>query len=119
MCCGGGEQARPVDGVGQSRLPAGLLLYSGGSGASAPYQKLFAPGKEFDRLIEPSLTAADPKVVHESVAAALQEAIDEQVVLIPLAGIFRIYGTQPQVRGFVPHASSLQLRWDEVWVSAS
>jgi peptide/nickel transport system substrate-binding protein len=96
-----------------------LLLYTGGSGASAPYQTLFAPGKRFDELIEPSLSAADPDVVHESVAAALHEAIDEQVALIPLAGIFRTYGMQPEVQGFVPHASFLNLRWDDVWLSES
>jgi len=96
-----------------------LLLYTGGSGASAPYQTLFAPGEKFDELIEPSLSAADPDTVRRAVAEALHEAIDEQVVLIPLAGIFRTYGMQPQVQGFVPHASALNLRWDDVWLSAS
>jgi peptide/nickel transport system substrate-binding protein len=96
-----------------------LLLYTGGSGATAPYQTLFAPGDKFDELIEPSLTASEPEDVRRSVAEALHEAIDEQATLIPLAGIFRIYGMQPNVQAFVPHASFLNLRWDDVWLSES
>jgi peptide/nickel transport system substrate-binding protein len=96
-----------------------LLLYTGGSGATAPYQSLFAPGKRFDALIEPSLSSADPDEVQKAVAEAMHEAIDEQAVLIPLAGIYRIYGMQPEVQDFTPHPSYLSTRWNEVWLSGS
>lgn len=96
-----------------------LLLYTGGSGASAPYQSLFAPGKRFDELIEPSLSSADPDQVQKAVADAMHEAIDEQAVLIPLAGIYRIYGMRPSVQDLTPHPSYLSIRWDEVWLSGS
>lgn len=109
------EQGNQNDG-NPGFLPV-LLLYTGGSGSSAPYQSLFAPGKKFDELIEPSLSAADPAVVRRAVAEAMREAIDEQAVVIPLAGIFRIYGMRAQVKDFVPHPSFLNLRWDDVWLS--
>lgn len=111
------EQGNQNDG-NPGFLPV-LLLYTGGSGASAPYQSLFAPGKKFDELIEPSLSAADPAVVRSAVAAAMREAIVEQATVIPLAGIFRIYGMRSEVKGFVPHPSFLNLRWDDVWLSES
>lgn len=94
-----------------------LLFYTGGTGADAPYQKLFAPGEKFDKLIEPSLTERDPDEVQRIVAEALSEAIDEQVTIIPLAGIFRIYGMKKGVEGFVPHPAFLHVRWDEVSLS--
>lgn len=96
-----------------------LLLYTGGSGASAPYQSLFAPGQRFDELIAPSLTAADPDDVKKAVAEAMHEAVDVQATVIPLAGIFRTYGMRKQVKGFEPHAASLHLRWDDVFLVAS
>lgn len=94
-----------------------LLFYTGSTGADAPYQKLFAPGEKFDKLIEPSLTERDPDEVQRIVAEALSEAIDEQVTIIPLAGIFRIYGMKKGVEGFVPHPAFLHVRWDEVSLS--
>ena len=94
-----------------------LLFYTGGTGASAPYQSLFAPGPEFDRLIAPSLTAVDTDKVRKSVAEAMHYAIDEQAVIIPLAGIYRIYGMKDSVEGFEPHPSSLNVRWNGVSLS--
>lgn len=96
-----------------------LLLYTGGTGASAPYQKLFAPGPRFDELIAPALTAPDLDGVREAVGEALHEAIDVQKVLIPLAGVFRIYGMREEVQGFVPHPSFLNVQWSGVQLTAS
>lgn len=92
-----------------------LLFYTAGSGASAPYQKLFAPGPKFDRLIAPSLTLVNETKVRKAVAEAMHYLIDTQAVVIPLAGIYRIYGMKRTVRGFVPHPSQLMLRWDKVY----
>jgi peptide/nickel transport system substrate-binding protein len=88
-----------------------LLFYTGGSGASAPYQKLFAPGANFDRLIKPSLTAVNPKTVRKAVAEAMHYIIDTQAVIIPLAGIYRIYGMKKSVHGFMPHPAELDVQW--------
>ena len=93
-----------------------LLFYTGGTGEVASYQKLFAPGAKFDQLLAPSLTEVDMAKVKASVAAAMSEAIDQQVSVIPLAGIYRIYGLRKSVAGFVPHPASLHIRWDGVTV---
>ena len=94
-----------------------LLFYTGGAGASAPYQSLFAPGAEFDRLIAPSLTTADTEKSRRSVAEAMHYIIDEQAVILPLAGIYRIYGMKDTIEGFEPHASFLNVRWNGVTLS--
>ena len=94
-----------------------LLFYTGGSGASAPYQKLFAPGAAFDRLIKPSLTVVNPKKVRKAVAEAMHYIIDTQAVIIPLAGIYRIYGMKKSVQGFTPHAAELDVHWAGVSVA--
>jgi peptide/nickel transport system substrate-binding protein len=106
------EQGNQNDG-NPAFLPV-LLLYTGGTGASAPYQSLFAPGPTFDELIAPALTEPDIEKVREITAAALHEAIDEQVALVPLAGIYRIYGMKESVRNFVPHPSFLNVQWGAV-----
>lgn len=94
-----------------------LLFYSGGTGASAPYQSLFAPGPEFDRLIAPSLTEVDTDKVRKSVAEAMHYIVDEQAVIVSLAGIYRIYGMKESVEGFEPHPSFLNVRWNGVSLS--
>ena len=94
-----------------------LLFYTGGSGVSAPYQSLFAPGPKFDRLIAPSLTTADAQKARKSVAEAMHYIIDEQAVVLPLAGIYRIYGMKDSVEGFEPHPSFLNVRWNDVSLS--
>ncbi len=94
-----------------------LLFYTGGSGASAPYQSLFAPGPEFDRLIAPSLTTPDTEKSRKSVAEAMHYIVDEQAVILPLAGIYRIYGMKDSVEGFEPHPSFLSVRWNDVSLS--
>jgi len=43
--------------------------------------------------------------------------VDEQAVIIPLAGIYRIYGMKDSVEGFEPHPSFLNVRWNGVSLS--
>lgn len=93
-----------------------LLFYTGGGGSSAPYQSLFAPGARFDQIIEKTLSEPDADKVRKLVAEAMHELVDEQTTVIPLAGIYRIFGMRKQVRGFVPHPSFLNVRWDGVSV---
>lgn len=93
-----------------------LLLYGPNAGGAVNYQGLFAPGARFDELLAPSLTEVDPTKVRKAVAEAMREAVDEQAVIIQLAGIFRIYGMKKSVQGFVPHPSFLNVRWDGVSV---
>ncbi len=82
-----------------------------------PTNRSSRQGREFDRLIAPSLTTADAKKARKSVAEAMDYIIDEQAVILPLAGIYRIYGMKDSVEGFEPHASFLNVRWDGVSLS--
>lgn len=95
-------------------LPVLLFYTEGGGGQSAPYQSLFAPGEEFDELIAPVVTEVDSEEMRESVAAALNVLIDEQAVVMPLAGIYQIYAMDPAVEGFEPHPSAISTRWNTV-----
>lgn len=97
-------------------LPVNLLFGEAGSGGSGYYQALFAPGQTFDELLAPTLTEASLDKVRESTARAMHQAIDEQAAVIPLAGIYEIYGMSRAVRGFVPHPSLLSVRWTGVSV---
>ena len=106
------EQGNQNDG-NPAFLPV-LLLYTGGTGASAPYQTLFAPGPRFDQLIAPALTEPDIEKVRKITADAMREAVDEQATVVPLAGIYRIYGMKKSVRNFVPHPSFLNVQWASV-----
>jgi peptide/nickel transport system substrate-binding protein len=96
-----------------------LLFYTGGSGASAQYTKLFAPGQRFDDIIGPSLTEVDPDRTRSIVADAMHQIIDVDRVVIPLAGLFQIYGMKKTVQGFTPHPSFISLRWDGVSVGSN
>lgn len=91
-----------------------LLFYSQGEAADAPYQQLFAPGEEFDRLIEPSLTSPETEESLEAVAQAMRHIVDEEAIVLPFAGIYRVVGHDPAVQNFEPHPSMLNLRWDDV-----
>lgn len=106
------EQGSQNDG-NAAFLPV-LLFYTGGEGATAPYQSLFAPGEEFDQRIEPVLTAVEQEEVQEATAEALSYLIDDQAVVLPFAGVFRIVAQDPDVEGFTAHPSTLHTRWGSV-----
>jgi len=91
-----------------------LLFYTGGSGSTATYQKLFAPGATFDQILTPSLTEPDHDKVQKISADAMHELIDVQNIVIPLAGLFPIYSMKKTVKGFAPVPSALHVRWDGV-----
>ncbi len=89
-----------------------LLLYTGpGSSGSGSYQGVAAPGARFDQLLAPALTEPDHAKLQQIVATALNEAITEQATVLPLNGVFRIYGMNKAVDGFVAHPSFLNVSW--------
>jgi peptide/nickel transport system substrate-binding protein len=95
-----------------------LLLYTGpGSSGSGVYQGIAAPGPRFDQLIQPALTEPDHAKLQEIVATAMNEAITEQATVLPLNGVYRIYGMKKSVTGFVPHPSFLNVSWLGVGVT--
>ncbi|MFP5318264.1 MAG: ABC transporter substrate-binding protein [Acidimicrobiia bacterium] len=95
-----------------------LLLYTGpGSSGTGTYQGVAAPGPRFDQLIQPALTEPDHTRLQQIVATAMNEAITEQATVLPLNGVYRIYGMKKSVTGFVPHPSFLNVSWLGVGVT--
>lgn len=94
-------------------LPA-LLFWSVGLFGDIGYQQLFAPGDEFDALIEEALASPDPAEVKEIVGNAMHVLIDQEAVVIPLAGLYRINVLTEEVQDFQTQPSQLQIRFDTV-----
>ncbi len=91
-----------------------LLFYSKGTG---DYAKLFAPGAKFDGFIDGCRSAVSVGDVQKNATQAMQVIIDEEHIVVPVAGIFRIYAMKKNVQGFEPHASRTNQRWEGVWLS--
>lgn len=106
------EQGNQNDG-NPAFLPM-LLFCSCGSGEAADYVGRFGPGATFDRLISPALTEPDSDKVRRATAEAMQYLIDDEAVVVPLAGIPRLTGARKSVGGFVPHPSNANIRWDVI-----
>ncbi len=93
-------------------LPA-LRFYSKATSKTVRY---FAPGGRFDAAIEAGLAANERGQVMLRSAEAQRILVDEEIVVIPLAGLKRIYAMRAEVRGFTPHPSLLHQRWDTISV---
>lgn len=93
-------------------LPA-LRFYSKSPGRTVRY---FAPDGRFDEIIEAGLEASEREMVMRRSAEAQRLLVDEEAIAIPLAGLKRIYAMREDVRGFTPHPSLLNQRWDTIYV---
>ena len=99
-----------------SFLPA-LLFSKKGLFGPGDYQKMFAPGGKFDVLINKALSAPSQKAVQALTAQAMATIIDDDAIVIPLAGISQIAASK-NVAGFAPQPSALQVRYDRVAMTA-
>jgi peptide/nickel transport system substrate-binding protein len=100
-----------------SFLPA-LLFSKKGLFGPGDYQKMFAPGGSFDTTINRSLSARGEDQVQSLVAQAMHELIDEEAIVVPLAGISQITATSAKVGGFNAQPSGLQVRYDKLGLTA-
>jgi peptide/nickel transport system substrate-binding protein len=91
----------------------GLLLYSR---SGRPLARWHAPGGRLDSLIDAGRQAPDPVDGQRLAAEAIRMAVDEEVLVIPLAGRSRLYGLRGTVNGFEPHPSQTNQGWASVWV---
>lgn len=78
------------------------------------YPTLFAPGEAFDVFMENCKSAVTTDEVTEAAAKAMQLIIDEEHIVIPIAGIYRIWGHSDAVLGFSAHPSGVNQRWNLV-----
>ncbi|MGH2918605.1 MAG: ABC transporter substrate-binding protein [Solirubrobacteraceae bacterium] len=99
-----------------SFLPA-LLFSEKGLFGPGDYQKMFAPGGEFDRLINKALSARGEEEVQALTAQAMAAIIDDEAIVVPLAGISQISASK-NVKGFAAQPSTLQVRYDRVAMTA-
>ena len=100
-----------------SFLPA-LLFSDKGLFGPGDYQKMFAPGGDFDKEITEALAAPDEAEVKNLVGQAMHSLIDTEAVVVPLAGVSQIAASAKNVSGFVTHPSALQVRYDKVGLTA-
>ena len=78
------------------------------------YGNAFAPGEAFDAFIADCRSAASIEAVQEAAAGAMKVVVDDEFVVLPLAGTRQIYGASSAVQGFDPHPSALNQRWTAV-----
>lgn len=93
-------------------LPA-LLFYSKAPSKSVRY---FAPGGHYDEIVKAGLEAVERDEVRRLSAEAMHILNDEEAIVIPLSGLRRIYAMSDRVRGFTPHPSQLNQRWDTLFI---
>jgi ABC-type transport system substrate-binding protein len=98
----------------------GALYYSPIEGADAAdnaYANAFAPGAAFDAKIDAVRAAVTIEEAQIAAAEAMQIMIDQEHIIIPIAGIIRLYGVKERVQNFNPHPVQFVERWDSVTVS--
>lgn len=91
------------------------LLFSspieGGDPESTAYGRAFAPGEVFDAFIADCREAIETADVQEAAAMAMNVVINEERVVIPLVGFYRIIGASEAIASFDLHASGVNQRW--------
>ena len=96
-------------------LPDLLFYYK--TATKTDYGYHFGPGGGFDKLIATKcrLSTSIP-AAQRGAAEAMRYLIDRDHEVVPIAGIFRIYGLQKSVRGFHPNPSQTNQGWSTVYV---
>jgi len=91
------------------------LLFSspeeGGDPEATAYGRAFATGEAFDTAITRSREATDIAEVQEAAAEAMNIVVNEERVVTPLCGFYRIIGHTDAVTTFDLHASGVNQRW--------
>lgn len=97
------------------------LLFSSpvedGDPEATMYGRAFAPGEAFDTEITRSREATDIAEVQEAAAQAMNIVINEERVVVPLCGFYRIIGHSETVTAFDLHASGVNQRWTSLRVN--
>jgi peptide/nickel transport system substrate-binding protein len=98
-------------------LPDLLFYFKGTSHGDYGYR--FGPGGTFDRIIRSKCRAgvSDGAAQHGA-AQAMQILVDKKQIVVPIAGVFRIYGVSRKLHGFHPNPSQTNQDWTSVSVSS-
>jgi peptide/nickel transport system substrate-binding protein len=98
-------------------LPDLLFYFEGASHGDYGYR--FGPGPAFDRTIDTKCRqGVSDQDAQEGAAGAMQILIDQTRTVIPVAGIFRLYGLSDKVQGFEANPSQTNQSWAGVWLAA-
>jgi len=65
----------------------------------------------------PDSAANDRAETQRNAGLAMHLLIDQEAIVIPVAGLFRLYGMKDTVQGFNPHPSQTNQWWNTVWMS--
>jgi len=93
------------------------LLYTTG-GVGADYAKAFAPGAGVDVPMAAAQATEDLAKTQLLTAEAMKVLIDDEVVILPLAGIYNITATSKKVSGLRPHPAQIHTDLASVGVAA-
>ena len=83
-----------------------------------PNTAQFAPGGEFDVLADRSLAVPTTAEVQQLAARMMKILINDEFIVVPVAGIYRIYGMSKSVRFTDPHPSQTNQTWFSLSKSA-
>lgn len=84
------------------------------SKASGDYAKWFAAGPAYDEAIEAALATPDRDEAQKQAATAIHLAVDEEVVVVPLAAVYWLFAMKEGVVDFLLHGSARHVRWGPV-----
>jgi peptide/nickel transport system substrate-binding protein len=100
-----------------SFLPA-LLFSKKGLFGPGDYQTMFSPGGAFETIINKALSAPSEEQGKSLVADGMHTLIDDEAIVVALAGVGQISASNDKIRGFAPQPSTLQVRYDRLALSA-
>ena len=91
-----------------------LLFYFKGA-AHGDYGYRFGPGGAFDTIIETKCrSGVSDATAQLGAAQAMRILVDQKQIVIPIAGVFRLYGLSKKVKGFQPNPSQTNQSWTSV-----
>ncbi len=97
------------------------LLYTSiesGNAAGVDYARAFAPGAGVDTPMAAAQATEDVAKTQQLAAEAMKVLIDDNVVILPLAGIYNISATSKKVSGFTVHSAQIHTEYASVSVAA-
>ena len=97
-------------------LPDLLFYFKGASHGDYGYR--FGPGGAFDKVIVTKCRkGVSDATAQRGAAEAMHILVDQKQIVIPVAGVFRLYGLSKKVKGFQPNPSQTNQSWTSVSLS--
>ena len=96
-----------------------LLYVSEGAGnqAGIDYARAFAPGAAVDAPMAAAQATDDLGRTQQLTAEAMKALIDDQMVILPIAGIYNVWATSDKVSDLHPHSAQIHTDYASVRVA--